>query len=258
MSIFKEIDKTLRNKKVKIKKTYKSTPRLQKNKNGKVLYLIVRDPEIINENGNPTHITLVKLPITELREPKNVHDLINRFGTDAAKSGKYSITNENVAELRKAFQCANKLYKDHIKDSLHDKQTVEIDSREHQVCKIAAKIHDAVALFDELEATDEVGVIEAQEIHQAIYRLKNRLNAIRLPDQLFNDLVFQEPHVFKEMRDSYPFNTYSEKNYSRVAEHYEQLTPLNLKLAEKKSEKATHAREAVAQFVESKVKLPRK
>lgn len=137
MSIFKKINNELTDNVTVTPKQKKSPlPRFQKNKSGKILYIIVRDPELINSSGNATHITLIKLPITAPSSPRSIKHLIAKYGTEEAKSGKYEITEHNFDEIMSHFRPANELYKKYRKEELHEKQSVVINSKEEQDCCI--------------------------------------------------------------------------------------------------------------------------
>ncbi|HDU8572081.1 TPA: hypothetical protein RG687_001871 [Vibrio parahaemolyticus] len=60
-------------------------PRFQKNKSDKMLYIIVRGPELINGSSNATHVTLIKLPSTALSSPRSIKHLIAKYGTEEAQ-----------------------------------------------------------------------------------------------------------------------------------------------------------------------------
>ena len=190
MSIFKKINNELTDNVTAPAKQKKSPlPRFQKNKSGKMLYIIVRDPELTNSSGNATHVTLIKLPITAPACPRSIKDLIAKFGTEEAKSGKYEITEHNFEEIMSHFKPANSLYKNYRKEELHQKRGVVINEEKHSLCAIAAKLHEAVEMFDELESEDEINAEEAQELHQALYRINLRLNAAKFPAVMFNDYI---------------------------------------------------------------------
>ncbi|MGI9894614.1 hypothetical protein ACKVMY_03510 [Vibrio natriegens] len=232
MSIFKKINNELTDNVTVTPKQKKSPlPRFQKNKSGKILYIIVRDPELINSSGNATHITLIKLPITAPSSPRSIKHLIAKYGTEEAKSGKYEITEHNFDEIMSHFRPANELYKKYRKEELHEKQSVVINSKEEQVCKIAALIHQASDAFDELEGEDEIDVLEAQEIHQALYRVKNRLRAARMPDTYYNEFLFKEDdkESVEHMRSKRKFNLEDKASLMRFVKVFSKLTPLMLR-----------------------------
>ncbi|MFA9382376.1 MAG: hypothetical protein ACERKF_01315 [Vibrio cyclitrophicus] len=230
MDIFKKINESLKSVEIEdIQKTKKTPiPRFQKNRSGKVLYLIVRDSEIKNEKGNATHITLIKLPITASHAPRGIADLVKRFGTEEAKNGKYVITDDNFATLLAHFIPANKLYKQFVKEAVHEKQDVVIKNNTHSVCSVAALIHQAAEALDHLESVDELDVIEGQEIHQALYRVKSRLTAARMPDTFYNEFLFKESDqdVNEDIRSKRKFTLEDKSSLMRFAKVFDQLTSL--------------------------------
>ncbi|MEZ9763580.1 hypothetical protein AB4278_11790 [Vibrio splendidus] len=253
MDIFKKINESLKNVEIEdIQKTNKTPiPRFQKNRSGKVLYLIVRDSEIKNEKGNATHITLIKLPITAPHTPRNIGDLIKRFGTDAAKSGKYIITDDNFNTILAHFTPANKLYKQFAKEAVHEKQDVVINNNTHSVCSVAALIHQASDALDNLESVDELDVIEGQEIHQALYRIKSRLEAARMPDKFYNEFLFREDdkEVVEDMRCKRKFKLEDKASLMRFAKVFSRLTSLKLSDSSKSAASAVELRKKVEALV---------
>lgn len=250
MDIFKKVQQSLASVEIeKAAKTKKSpTPRFQKNPSGKVLYIVVRDPELLNENGNAKHITLIKLPIDAAIAPRNIKDLINRFGTEEAKSGKYTITDNNYAEIISHFTPANRLYKQFMKEDIHTKQTVVINNQEHELCKVAALIHQASDALDHLESIDELDVIEGQEIHQALYRVKNRLlNGAKMSDSFYNEFLFKEvdKEAVEHMRRKRKFTLEEKASLTRFAKVFDQLTPLKIGDIVKDSKVAVNIREKI-------------
>ncbi|HHB1579929.1 TPA: hypothetical protein ACN983_005074, partial [Vibrio parahaemolyticus] len=208
-------------------------PRFQKNKSGKMLYIIVRDPELVNSSGNATHVTLIKLPITAPDSPRSIKDLIAKYGTEEAKSGKYEITEHNFEEIMSHFKPANALYKKYRKEELHEKQSVVINEDKHSLCAIAAKLHEAVDMFDELESEDEINAEEAQELHQALYRIKTRLEAAKFPAVLFYDYVFfhndsNNLQAIREKRKAIS-SISDESSLKRFAPYAKTLTPFPCK-----------------------------
>ncbi|HHX8511427.1 TPA: hypothetical protein ACVO12_003658, partial [Vibrio diabolicus] len=213
-------------------------PRFQKNKSGKMLYIIVRDPELTNSSGNATHVTLIKLPITAPACPKSIKDLISKYGTEEAKSGKYEITEHNFEEIMSHFKPANALYKKYRKVELHEKQSVVINEEKHSLCAIAAKLHEAVEMFDELESEDAINAEEAQELHQALYRMTLRLNAAKFPTVMFNDYSLSlgdsnNLQAIRAKRKSIA-SISDTSNLKRFAPYAQTLTPFNHKQASKK------------------------
>ncbi|BDP34966.1 hypothetical protein VA208B3_13370 [Vibrio alginolyticus] len=87
-----------------------------------MLYIIVRDPELINGSGNATHVTLIKLPSTALSSPRSIKHLI-------AKSGNYEITEHNLDGIMSHFRPANELYKKYRKEERHERQCVVINEK---------------------------------------------------------------------------------------------------------------------------------
>lgn len=239
MNIFKKINDNLTDDVKVIPKQKKSPlPRFQKNKSGKMLYIIVRDPELLNPNGNATHVTLIKLPITALECPRSIKDLITKYGTEEAKSGKYEITDHNFEEIMSHFKPANTLYKKYRKEELHEKQSIVINEEKHSLCAIAAKLHEAVEMFDELESEDEINAEEAQELHQALYRMSLRLNAAKFPAVMFNDYVFSlndgnNLQAIKAKRKSIA-SISDTSSLKRFAPYVQTLTPFNYKQTSKK------------------------
>ncbi|EHA6959122.1 MULTISPECIES: hypothetical protein [Vibrio harveyi group] len=239
MSIFKKINNELTDNVTAPAKQKKSPlPRFQKNKSGKMLYIIVRDPELTNSSGNATHVTLIKLPITAPTSPRSIKHLIAEYGTDEAKSGKYEITDHNFEEIMSHFKPANELYKKYRKEELHEKQSVVINEDKHSLCAIAAKLHEAVEMFDELESEDEINAEEAQELHQALYRMTLRLNAAKFPVVMFNDHLFSlydsnNLQAIRAKRKSIASISHA-SNLKRFAPHASTLTPFNHKQASKK------------------------
>ncbi|MBH9742190.1 hypothetical protein [Vibrio navarrensis] len=239
MSIFKKINNELTdNVTVPTKQKKSPLPRFQKNKSGKMLYIIVRDPELVNPSGNATHVTLIKLPITAPTSPRSIKDLIAKYGTEEAKSGKYEITEHNFEEIMSHFKPANALYKKYRKEELHEKQSVVINEEKHSLCAIAAKLHEAVEMFDELESEDEINAEEAQELHQAVYRIKTRLEAAKFPSALFYDYVFfhddsNKLQAIKGKRRSIS-SVSDASSLKRFAPYSSALTPFDYKLKSKK------------------------
>ncbi|EOE6194585.1 hypothetical protein ACKOZB_003293 [Vibrio parahaemolyticus] len=239
MSIFKKINNELTDNVTVTPKQKKSPlPRFQKNKSGKMLYIIVRDPELTNSSGNATHVTLIKLPITAPACPRSIKDLIAKHGTEEAKSGKYEITDHNFEEIMSHFKPANELYKKYRKEELHEKQSVVINEEKHSLCAIAAKLHEAVNMFDELESEDEINAEEAQELHQALYRIKKRLDAAKFPAVMFNDYVFSPSdsnnlQAINAKRKSIA-SISDASSLKRFAPYASTLTPFNHKQASKK------------------------
>ncbi|EKL0031241.1 hypothetical protein PP666_001234 [Vibrio vulnificus] len=240
MSILKKINNELTdNVKFTPKQKKSPLPRFQKNKSGKMLYIIVRDPELKNSSGNATHVTLIKLPITAPTCPRSIKDLIAKYGTDEAKSGKYEITEHNFEEIMSHFKPANALYKKYRKEELHEKRGVVINEEKHSLCAIAAKLHEAVEMFDELESEDEINAEEAQELHQVLYRIKTRLDAAKFPAVLFNDYVFSpgdsnKLQAIKGKRKA--ISSVSDvSSLKRFVPYAQTLTPFNYKSKPKKA-----------------------
>ncbi|ELX4123225.1 hypothetical protein AB3A39_003533 [Vibrio alginolyticus] len=239
MSIFKKINNELTdNVTVPTKQKKSPLPRFQKNKSGKMLYIIVRDPELTNSSGNATHVTLIKLPITAPACPRSIKDLIAKYGTEEAKSGKYEITEHNFEEIMSHFRPANALYKKYRKEELHEKQSVVINEEKHSLCATAAKLHEAVDMFDELESENEINAEEAQELHQALYRMTLRLNAAKFPAVMFNDHVFSlddsnNLQAIRAKRKSIASISHA-SNLKRFAPHASTLTSFNHKQTSKK------------------------
>jgi hypothetical protein len=121
-----------------------------------------------------------------------------------------------------------------MKEELHKKNAVVINSREEQVCNIAALIHQASDAFDELEKFDEIDVIEGQEIHQALYRIKNRLTAARMPDTFYNEFLLKEhdKESVEHMRSKRKFKLEDKASLTRFAKVFSKLTPLKLGLSD--------------------------
>ncbi|CAI2304415.1 TPA: hypothetical protein NJ888_002501 [Vibrio parahaemolyticus] len=240
MSIFKKINNELTDNVTAPAKQKKSPlPRFQKNKSGKMLYIIVRDPELTNSSGNATHVTLIKLPITAPACPRSIKDLIAKYGTEEAKSGKYEITEHNFEEIMSHFKPANALYKKYRKEELHEKRGVVINEEKHSLCAIAAKLHEAVEMFDELESEDEINAEEAQELHQALYRIKTRLDTAKFPAVLFNDYVFSPDdsnklQAIKGKRRSIS-SVSDASSLKRFAPYSSALTPFDYKPKPKKA-----------------------
>ncbi|EJC6921742.1 hypothetical protein ABVY41_002667 [Vibrio parahaemolyticus] len=240
MSIFKKINNELTDNVTAPAKQKKSPlPRFQKNKSGKMLYIIVRDPELTNSSGNATHVTLIKLPITAPACPRSIKDLIAKFGTEEAKSGKYEITEHNFEEIMSHFKPANSLYKNYRKEELHQKRGVVINEEKHSLCAIAAKLHEAVEMFDELESEDEINAEEAQELHQALYRMTLRLNAAKFPAVMFNDYVLSlgdsnNLQAIKAKRKNIA-SISDASSLKRFAPYASTLTPFNYKPKPKKA-----------------------
>ncbi|ELA4929862.1 hypothetical protein RFS42_001590 [Vibrio vulnificus] len=240
MSVFKKINNELTdNVTVPTKQKKSPLPRFQKNKSGKMLYIIVRDPELKNSSGNATHVTLIKLPITAPTCPRSIKDLIAKYGTDEAKSGKYEITEHNFEEIMSHFKPANALYKKYRKEELHEKRSVVINEEKHSLCAIAAKLHEAVEMFDELESEDEINAEEAQELHQVLYRIKTRLDAAKFPAVLFNDYVFSpgdsnKLQAIKGKRKAIS-SVSDASSLKRFVPYAQTLTPFNYKSKPKKA-----------------------
>ncbi len=239
MSIFKKINNELTDNVTVTPKQKKSPlPRFQKNKSGKMLYIIVRDPELTNSSGNATHVTLIKLPITSPTCPRSIKDLIAKYGIEEAKSGKYEITEHNFEEIMSHFKPANELYKKYRKEELHEKQSVVINEDKHSLCAIAAKLHEAVEMFDELESEDEINAEEAQELHQALYRMTLRLYAAKFPAVMFNDYVLSlgdsnNLQAIRAKRKNIA-SISDASSLKRFAPYAETLTPFNHKQTSKK------------------------
>lgn len=198
-----------------------------------MLYIIVRDPELTNSSGNATHVTLIKLPITAPTSPRSIKDLIAKYGTEEAKLGKYEITDHNFEEIMSHFKPANELYKKYRKEELHEKQSVVINEDKHSLCAIAAKLHEAVEMFDELESEDEINAEEAQELHQAVYRIKTRLEAAKFPSALFYDYVFfhDDSNNLQAIREKRKVisSISDESSLKRFASYAKTLTPFPCK-----------------------------
>jgi len=251
MSIFKKINNELTDSlTVTPKRKKHPTPRFQKNKSGKMLYIIVRDPELKNSSGNATHITLIKLPINAPTYPRSIKDLIANYGTEEARSGKYEITGHNFEEIMSHFKPANSLYKKYRKEELHEKQSVVVNSKEEQVCKIAALIHQASDAFDALESEDEIYVLEAQEIHQALYRVQNRLRAVRMTDMFYNEFLFKEDDkkAIEHMCSKRKFNLEDKASLMRFVNVVSKLTPLKHRGSSKTATKAVAVRRKIEEL----------
>lgn len=200
-----------------------------------MLYIIVRDPELINGSGNATHVTLIKLPSTALSSPRSIKHLIAKYGTEEAKSGKYEITEHNLDGIMSHFRPANELYKKYRKEERHERQCVVINEKKHYLCAISVKLHEAVEVFDELESEDDINAEEAQEL----YRIKTRLDAAKFPAVLFNDYVFSPGDSNKLQAIKGKRKTISSvsdaSSLKRFTPHASTLTPFDYKPKPKKA-----------------------
>lgn len=228
MSICKQI-----NKKVKIEakaKEEKEKITVRKESKGNVFYLMSTVVGEKTASGSDKQVSIVKLPFTTTTPPKSISDLLNRFTTPNFDREKHLITQELYKELIAKFTPFHEAYMQYKKDELHSKHTVVINSREEQVCKIAALIHQASDAFDKLERFDEIGVIEGQEIHQALNRINNRLLAASMPSTFYNEFLFKEDdkEVVEHMRCKRKFKLEDKASLKRFAKVFSKLTSLRL------------------------------
>jgi hypothetical protein len=229
MSICKQI-----NKKVKIKakvKEKKEKITIRKEEKGNVFYLMSTVVGEKTASGSDKQVSIVKLPFTTSTPPKSINDLLARFSTANFDREKHVITQEIYKELMTNFKPFNEEYMQLMKEELHKKNAVVINSREEQVCKIAALIHQASDAFDELEKFDELDVLEGQEIHQALYRIKYRLlEGTKMSDIFYNEFLFKEgdKEVVEHMRSKRKFKLEDKASLTRFANSFSELTSLKL------------------------------
>lgn len=228
MSICKQI-----NKKVKIEakeKEEKEKITVRKESKGNVFYLMSTVVGETTASGSDKQVSIVKLPFTTATPPKSIADLLARFSTKNFDREKHVITHELYKELMTKFTPFYEAYMQCMKEELHKKNTVAINSREEQVCKIAALIHQASDAFDELEKFDELEVIEGQEIHQALNRINNRLLAASMPGTFYNEFLFKEDdkEVVEHMRSKRKFKLEDKASLTRFAKVSSKLTSLRL------------------------------
>ncbi|MFL9760393.1 hypothetical protein [Vibrio cyclitrophicus] len=71
-------------------------------------------------------------------------------------------------------------------------------------------------------------MIEGQEIHQALYRVKSRLTAARMPDTFYNEFLFKESDqdVNEDIRSKRKFTLEDKSSLMRFAKVFDQLTSL--------------------------------
>ncbi|HCG5283675.1 TPA: hypothetical protein NJZ47_005121 [Vibrio parahaemolyticus] len=251
MSICKQI-----NEKVKIKakvKEEKEKITIRKENKGNVFYLMSTVVGEKTANGSTKQVSIVKLPFTTTAPPKSIADLLARFSTQNFDREKHVVTHEIYKELMAKFTPFQEAYMQCMKEELHKKNTVVINEREEQVCKIAALIHQASDAFDELEKFDEIDVIEAQEVHQALYRVKNRLEGAKMPQEFYNILLFKEDDkkVLDNMRKKRSFTNRTKTSLLRFAKVFKQLTPFDSPGSEKELKGSEALRKEVEELAKT-------
>ncbi|PHR87279.1 MAG: hypothetical protein COA76_11990 [Moritella sp.] len=248
MSIFKKANEELRNK-IQITKVKSPNNSITKHKNGKCLYLRVLDKTKTNKNGSKgKQVTLVKLPLDLYSIPSN-KEFMSKYTTDDYKKGNYNITSENYNDMITILKPYSEMVTKYRLEDLHKKQMVKINGADKEVSSLAAKIHEVVDLIDEIERCDDNGVtvLEAQDLHQVIYRIKKRLEAGKLPDILFNEYLFKhsDTRAIEIIRAKRKYQIESKDNRQRLADCYDELTPLELKNSEKSARGAIEIRNTI-------------
>ncbi|SON49026.1 hypothetical protein [Vibrio tapetis] len=232
----------------KINKTISKS--ITKHKNGKRIYLRVFDKNVMNTKGKPgKQITLASLPLDLVYIP-SLNVFQNKYVTEEGKAGLYKVDDDDYRRMINILKPYVIYIKKHRAEKLHETESVVINNKPYQVSSLAAKLHHVVELIDELEHCDKQGVsvTEAQELFQAMYRIKQRLEACKLPDYLYNEYLHKpgDAVAIDRIRKKHTHKVEDKANLKRLVECYDQLTPLDIVDAEKKSKHSIKLRNRIA------------
>lgn len=141
-------------------------------------------------------------------------------------------------------------------ESLHQSEQLTIANKQYEVSSLAMPIHRLCDVIDKIEECNGEGVtvLEAQDIHQAIYRLTSRLNAAKLSNLYFYDYFFENDDVknIEKIKNKNKFPMHSPEvvaRYAQCGKKFMSLKP-DIRMKKKENSSAVELRKNIEKFLD--------
>ncbi|MDF4339652.1 hypothetical protein P3480_17550 [Vibrio parahaemolyticus] len=151
------------------------------------------------------YVIIAKVKINE-RMPLNIEDLISNHGCHELKIGKYQVTDAIFRKLRKEHQMYNSMMADCELEASRSKVLIECNGVKKSVSHMAKGIHDIADKVESLVSSHSLNALEAQDLWQAMYRVEQMLTAYKMPQELFQHMLFSNEDKKKKISNSFHVN----------------------------------------------------
>ncbi|MUJ29068.1 hypothetical protein GNP73_13920 [Aliivibrio fischeri] len=155
-----------------------------------------------NDKEQRKYVIIAKIKINEVMS-SNIEEFINNHGSDELKIGKYQITSEIFNKLKNQHQMYNSIIAERELEASRSKVMIECNGVKKTVSHMAKDIHDIADKVELLVSSHSLNVLEAQDFWQAMYRIEQMLTAYKMPQELFQHMLFANEDKKKKISNSF-------------------------------------------------------
>lgn len=222
----------------------------------KNIYIKVFDKSAINKNGKyGIYVVLAKIALDTYPIP-SFDEFKRNYTTSAFKQDeRFSISRQEYQDVIERVKAYSSIIRTIESESLHQSELLMLANKQYEISSLAMPIHELCDLIDKIESCSGEGVtvLEAQDIHQAIYRLTSRLNAAKLSNLYFYDYFFENDDIknIEKIKNKNKFPMHSPEviaRYAKCGNKFMSLKP-DIRMKKKENTSAVELRKNIEKFL---------
>ncbi|ANQ21802.1 hypothetical protein BA893_09010 [Vibrio natriegens] len=175
-----------------------------RHRKGMTLYLRLNikrcDEEV--RNGCPKNkvVIVAKKRIDDI--PKyTFEEFLENDVTECVKSGEYNVTKGAYDKFIAKHKSYYKLYYEAKINECRGYFDIDRAGIKKQAAKVSKPVHEVADIVEKLALEGLFTVVEAQDLYQAMYRIKQVLDAYVMPDVLFHNMLFFDRALVERIKN---------------------------------------------------------
>lgn len=175
-----------------------------RHRKGMTLYLRLNikrcDEEV--RNGCPKNkvVIVAKKRIDDI--PKyTFEEFLENDVTECVKSGEYNVTKGAYDKFIAKHKSYYRLYYEAKTNECRGYFDIDRAGIKKQAAKVSKPVHEVADIVTKLALGGLLTVVEAQDLYQAMYRIKQVLDAYVMPDVLFHNMLFSDRALVERIKN---------------------------------------------------------
>lgn len=175
-----------------------------RHRKGMTLYLRLNikrcDEEV--RNGCPKNkvVIVAKKRIDDI--PKyTFEEFLENDVTECVKSGEYNVTKGAYDKFIAKHKSYHRIYHEAKVNECRGYFEVDRAGIKKEAAKVSKPVHEVADIVEKLALEGLLTVVEAQDLYQAMYRIKQALDAYVMPDVLFHNMLFSDRALVERIKN---------------------------------------------------------